>query len=666
MNISRSNSLLIGIAVLLLIPVVLAAISPLLAPIPAQASGWTAPPLPERDEPLPDFQHLIEPLPIVVRDLPDAASQDVVAIYDAATLTSNRAVQELLGAASNAIPVPEEWRGEWNAWVQFGEDEAPPRAVLESLQNDPQNADRLSNLAAVIFYSNRIQREYISFDQDRQAWSLLEATLDLFPENRSAFLNYALVIILERLAADRTVDFAGWLAEHPDDATALTFAVEIVANDDPGFNLDPATLSEYATALSQSSDAARAALGHALLGDLQVADFRLKANSDDSSRLSAPYDLQRAARRALEHYDVALQLSDDSSIYAARALMLSILGDVPGAVASQQRAVDFQPDSLPLKLQLADHYLDLRGSVDEARESVETAREIEREALAGAPYREEVLLSEVRFVSATRDLVALVANHPAAFYTVHLHGGAGGGYEIAFTEIPLYGRRPAASDSGDPLIRADFGIFMKSQALGDVAALGPDANESAVATARLVADHKSPSETDLATGDAIGAANWLRFLGSNKEAMELCRAAKEVAVESFQLDSLERCIGESAYLAGDYKTAQHAFEAIDDLFMAGYVAHRRGDFDEAERLLRASSESQPLRRFDAMQRLGDIHLDAGRPGDAVLVYDEWLAWAETGRCRSGLCQVCPDGYCIVVNQQWPRAYSNRGIARLQE
>ncbi|MEZ4499811.1 MAG: hypothetical protein R2839_06965 [Thermomicrobiales bacterium] len=70
---------LIVIAVLLLLPVVLALISRFwrrsLCPCKSDRSA-----LPDLEESLPGFQHLLEPLPIVVRDLPDAESRDVVSI----------------------------------------------------------------------------------------------------------------------------------------------------------------------------------------------------------------------------------------------------------------------------------------------------------------------------------------------------------------------------------------------------------------------------------------------------------------------------------------------------------------------------------------------------------------------------------------------------------
>ncbi|MCC6945041.1 MAG: hypothetical protein IT335_10725, partial [Thermomicrobiales bacterium] len=689
MNFSRSNSLLIGIAVLLLIPVVLAAIAPLLAPIPAQASSWTAPPLPERDEPLPDFQHLIEPLPIVVRDLPDTASQDVVAIYDVATLTDNQTALQMVEAASNAIPVPPERRSEWDNWVQFGQSEAPPRAILDSLQGDPQNADRLSNLAAAIYFSNKTQVEDISYSRERQSWLLLQATTDLFPGNRNAFLNYAFVsagYIMGRIASDDPIDFAEWLTGHRDDPTALTIAVELVVNHTLGFDLDSAALAEYATALSKSSDTAHAALGHALLGDLQMARYQL--DGPDSSRTTAPYELQSAAHVALEHYDTALQFSDDPSIYAARALMLSILGDIPAAIDSQQRAVDLQPDSLALKLQLVSHYLDLRGSVDEMRRSIETAREIEREAVANTLERAGIQLAEVRFLSDTRNLVTLVANRPAVFYAIYLPGMAGAGYGISFTEIPIYNSRPEASYGNDPLSRAVGGIVAKSEALGDadgmagdVAAyiavrggssgivfpsyVAPEFAEKSGATARLVADYGSPSESDLVIGDVNQAAGWLRFMGSNRGAMQLCQEANELASDAGRQNNTQRCIGENAYLVGDYKTAQQAFEAIDDPFMAGYVAHRRGNLDDAKRFLQAAREAQLSRQYDSIQRLGDIALESGQPGDAIQNYDEWLAWAEAGNCYDGRCLACVIDMCQVLNEQFPLVYSNRGVATLQ-
>lgn len=691
MRVSRGNAVLIVIAVLLLLPVVLAAIAPLLAPIPAQATSWTAPPLPDREESLPGFQHLLEPLPIVVRDLPDAESRDVVSIYDAATLTDNAAAWAMVEAANKAIPVPPAQRTDWDYWVQSGQGDSPPRTILASLQGDPQNGDRLNNLAVAIYFSAKTRNSEGGYSTNRQSWRLLQATLEVFPETRSAFLNNAFLsddyLVSGHSPNDPPVDFAGWLNEHQEDPTALTLAVEIVVNHARGFNLDAATLSEYATTLSLSSDAAHAALGHALLGDLQMAEFRF-GNPAPSSEV-APYEFQRAAHLALEHYDSALQLSDDPSLYAARALMLSIIGDIPAAIRSQQRAVDLQPDSLPLALQLASHFLDLRGSVDDMRRSVASAREIEREAVARTLGREGIPLADVRFLADSRHLIPLAANRPATFFAIYLPGMAGAGYGISFTEIPLYSRRPEGSFGNNPLTRAVGGIVAKSQALGDVdsidddvaaylavisgsnsivfpAYIVPDSGEEAVATARLVADGESASSADLAIGDVDMAAEWLRFMGDNEKAMKLCQHANTQAEEGSGLQfNMLRCTGDNAYLVGDYETAQQAFEALGDQFMAGYVAHRRGDLGEAERLLKAARESQPQHQYDALQRLGDIFLESGQPSRAVQSYDEWLAWAEPGDCYDGVCQSCVRDMCIVLNAPLPFVYSNRGVAVLQ-
>lgn len=71
---------------MLLVPAALAAAVPALAPIPGPLPAKTASPLPDREAPLPGFQHLLDPLPLVVRDLPDEASGRVVAAYDRSTL----------------------------------------------------------------------------------------------------------------------------------------------------------------------------------------------------------------------------------------------------------------------------------------------------------------------------------------------------------------------------------------------------------------------------------------------------------------------------------------------------------------------------------------------------------------------------------------------------
>ena len=189
---SRRHYALIGISVLLLVPIAMAIFAPLLAPIPTQADGWTAPPLPQRDQQLPGFQGLLEPLPLMVRDLPDAESQKVIALYDATSFTDHQSAMQMLADAEAAVPVPSSLASTWKSWVNDWQGDTVPYAVLDVLRNDPQNADRLSNLAMAMYFAELTigpDGNIMTGGRVGQASQLLEATVMHFPGSRAPLLN---------------------------------------------------------------------------------------------------------------------------------------------------------------------------------------------------------------------------------------------------------------------------------------------------------------------------------------------------------------------------------------------------------------------------------------------------------------------------------------------
>ncbi|MEZ4499808.1 MAG: hypothetical protein R2839_06950 [Thermomicrobiales bacterium] len=97
-----------------------------------------------------------------------------------------------------------------------------------------------------------------------------------------------------------------------------------------------------------------------------------------------------------------------------------------------------------------------------------------------------------------------------------------------------------------------------------------------------MADGESASSADLAIGDVDMAAEWLRFMGDNEKAMKLCQHANTQAEEGSGLQfNMLRCTGDNAYLR-EIMRRPSRHSALGDQFMAGYVAHRRGDLGEAE------------------------------------------------------------------------------------
>ncbi|MEZ4499810.1 MAG: hypothetical protein R2839_06960 [Thermomicrobiales bacterium] len=63
--------------------------------------------------------------------------------------------------------------------MQSGQGDSPPRTILESLQGDPQNGDRLNNLAVAIYFSAKTRNSEGGYSTNRQSWRLLQATLEV-------------------------------------------------------------------------------------------------------------------------------------------------------------------------------------------------------------------------------------------------------------------------------------------------------------------------------------------------------------------------------------------------------------------------------------------------------------------------------------------------------
>ncbi len=681
---SRNQWVMTSVVALLLVPVLMAAIAPVLAPIPSPAAAWTSPPLPERDEPLPDFQHLLEPLPLIVRDLPDAASRNVIAIYDTTTFTDDESASRMLAEAGLAIQVPARLDTAWRSWLHDWQGDAVPGSVMEYLATDPRNAGRLSNLA-VAMHSVWVTTAgpNIVGSARLQSLILLESTLRSFPESREAIMNYMYIRSVGWNGGpieDRGAIFNAWLTSNPDDATALYLAVNLYLNNSIwDYEQDVDALRTLAVGMAASDDPARAALGHAILGDLELGNLELDENAAYSRLEVAPFTVMHSARLALEHYDQALLLSDDPSIYTARALALEMLGDIPSAIDAQQRAVDLDPRSITSRLLLADLVLQRRGSVEEVRESIETARAIEREAISITLDQPTPTLGDIRVLDGTGELAGLASNRPERFYIYYVPPMAGAGFAVAFDEIPLYTRQPASRSGMNPVARAASNAILKSEALGDPDGAVDDAGrwqtlnrdprftwtsystsfEPSRAIALLVAGDGDLASMELEFRDVLSAATWLGFAGSNQEAIDLCEAAQDRGAPEDYVDSLQECIARNAYLLGDHERSQEAFESIGDDFMVGYVAERRGDLDEAARRYRLVAESEAHTRYIAMLRLATVLLEKGDFEEAIRLYDEFLAWPSDNDFG------CVFDACTAVGHVRPMAQNNRGIAKLR-
>lgn len=480
----------LGIAVLLL-PAGLSAAVPALAPLPAPLPAQSAPPLPDREVALPAFQHLLDPLPLVVRDLSDKASQQVVAAYDRATLFQPQTSLNMFTAAQRAVVVPPGLGANWREWLRHlssdtVDPEPIPEIVLEALRDDPRNGDRLSNLAVALFYTAVVKEQgqlqsgddLLTDPRIDKATMLLDSVSQTFPGSRGAALNHNFMECIlfgpcypfENTYPRQINRLSKWTASHPDDATALQMLVSMhLGNGEPLPKGSP--IPSLLGRLARQADRPRAALGHSLTGDLKLRLAR-------QQQPDAPFAALETAQQALREYDKALALSDDPSIYSARAATLESMGDISAAIATQRRAVELESNSIPLRLRLAELYAEQHGDEQQVLDAARTTRSMAREAFTLALRQRDPHLRDVQLkapqlsdvqpsaVQVTIQPGEYAAYRPARTY-VHLefHGGQGG-FVIAYDLIPKSEGKQFPSVPALPAERAAYDAVMASVIFG--------------------------------------------------------------------------------------------------------------------------------------------------------------------------------------------------------
>lgn len=367
----------------------------------------------------------------------------------------------MLAAAEGAVPVPPNLEGDWKEWLRHlrsdtTDPEPIPGTILRALRRDPRNGDRLSNLAVALFCTAVVRERgqlqsgdaLLTDPRVDKVGMLLDSVSRTFPGSRGAVLNHHFMTCMlfrscnpSSSAYPRQVaPISNWLAAHPDDATALQVLVSMhLRNGEPVPDASPvpALLDRFL----RTADGPRAALGYSLLGDLKLSVAR-------SRQPDAPFAAEQTAWQALHEYDKALALSDDPSIYAARASALESIGDIPAALTTQRRAVQLQIASVPLRLRLAELYIEQGGSEQRVQDAVRQARSAARQAFASAlrqldPHLSDVQLTTVDMSSDQPSAVqvAIESNWYAAFRPartyVHLRlSGDRGGFVIAYDLIP--------------------------------------------------------------------------------------------------------------------------------------------------------------------------------------------------------------------------------------
>lgn len=662
-NFSPIRWITVVFAILILLPLVVAALVPVLAPIPAASAGWSAAPLPDRDEPLLGFQDLIEQLPIVVTDLPDAQSAAVVEAYQNASLTDMDSLVAFIQAAYIAVPVPPEFQEDWLNWFRALINDpatapAPPEVVLDALLGDPENADRLVNFAiALFFYGSIVVEDVPRYDVNpwestkRQAFSLMESVVLRYPDNRSAILSFNYwASLMQGVSGDLANGSMGKSAlqnlvtNDPDDFTALHLLTRVTIKSSGA--PDDSFLEEHLNDLTGSSDPRVAALAFTLLGDIELA-------SASNSQSQSPFSANASARVALAHYDQALVFSDDVAIYSARCSALNILGDWYGAVVTLERAVELEPNSINLRTRLAQ--FQSRGhwhgeSIEDAStKSRNTSRSaLELKAADGKVPLTEFQLIPYSYAGPSSIHIGLHRTHLPFMVFQSGAGGRGGGMIVQFDLIPK--NMDAQLDLENGVGTYPFLLSIEASImLGDVEGIEADyqriesemlkpdwlwnetrwpisGRDSYISAARLVGDPENPSRTDLQNSWGRASSS-LRFAGNPAGALAVCQSAVEQNIDTesdYSTADLWMCIGENAFLVGEFDEAIEAFREVDSVLYVGFVMEFTGDLDGAEEWYRNALDQRTeyfLEAGGVELRLADILQEKGDAAGAAHYYD---------------------------------------------
>lgn len=378
---------------------------------------------------------------------------------------------------------------------------------------------------------------------------------------------------------------------------------------------------------------------------------------------------------------------------------MEYLGEYPAAIATQERAVALAPESVTLRLRLADIFMRDPGNESERLASLRQARNIQRETFVLAKNQHDVRISDVYYwvdpfalshrIDAARDYAS---SRPHQAYIGYIPYGGAGGFLVSMDLIPEVESRPNTVRPRFQTERAIYDAVFVSIALGDPEGVSTDfdlLNDflddslqllppnsqmelDAFKQAQVVADiNATPLSAQF---DAVlPAANVLRWFGLTEKATQLCRAALDIPELESYTPLLLPCLAENAYLSGDIETARRAYSALEasgeyaygreglDHMRAGFVAQIGGDFDEARRLyeigsLMPSPESEFGYRTIALTRLGDVYLESGDAIKALDMYDQSLLFQDQ-----------PSFSGLFEEPEFAKQYAlnNRGIARLK-
>jgi len=545
-----------------------------------------------------DLSDRIAPLPLLVDDLPDAASRAAAEAFRSAGVLRPDDVRAALGAAWQAVPAPAELRAPLDQLAADLLDPPEPgslpigtASILASLGDDRDNGGRLVNAAVMLFAYGALVDSGIAevpelsdpsygWVVEEQAVLLLDAVAARFGPKREQLLDQALFVSV--IGIDEDFDRAVTLAaravdDDPDDVTARWVLSNLQArrpNDARGYEEALATVRPLVDDPQTR-----------LIGEVATADAYLAAAAVRSA--DAPRTAGVLARRAVGHYDVVLDEVADAGVFAGRARALALLGEDAAAVRAMEEAVARAPDAIDLVLDLA--------ALQQAAGDVEAMQATALRAVEVTGRGWDPMLAEARLVSSVE---------PSGLGFAH-HGDLG-----------LFGQSVGSTRDHVAIIRTPQGAGFEAGI--DVVPTVVDPALDSWRRGGLAADVAARLAVDasVALGDPEGAAaaidGWW---------------GQELTTSPRLVDDVFARLQTGRWAASLVAGEGMAPEAIDDfreaevLFAAEAALRRAGAFERLESLCREVLRDDPgvggQLEDDAARCLADALVLQGRPDDAA-------------------------------------------------
>jgi tetratricopeptide (TPR) repeat protein len=693
-----------------------------LADVPTDAPSAALPPLPEPGlDAAPSLDGLVDPLPLVVRDLPDDESSQAVEAYDQATLLDSSGGRDMFRHAWASLVIAPQYNGAMDqltaelmpaslpssfgsvATVHIDRVNDLLATVMPALRMDPDNADRLNNAAVGLFlYETEVLHGVQPYGDEcgqrgsgrfhEGALVLLRETDRAFEPNRTVLLNLSFLTSLTGNVGEATELVSRLLAQNPDDRTARLLLGNLLARQAGAPNALDSAIETLSPLLDHEETEA---LGHAALGDAWLAGAL-------ESRGVSPFLAHERAMQALTEYDLALGLTTDPGVYAGRAAALDLLGAPGDAIAALEQALEHAPSSISLRIGAA--LLHQRaGNFDQMQEHARMAVE----SVGGWNPR----VVDVRYarIPAIGPYESLEPGYRSFSYgsdqdlaPIYRRAcGAGAGYITTLNLFPTPEPWAMRTERFTLAPGAAIELTLSSDVLlGDAEAAASDLNtwdrsrlsSPALAnvpmyTERQVVVEAAEMIAGSNTSDGLEQGSWPFAVRQLEDSGQYARASE--ICERFD-DS--RCAGIDAYLANDFERASSHlytiaepaieryaskdrpawYEGTDNdamaILQAADAAREAGDSARARFLytIVASREDRSI-MFAAIghTKLGVLELDSGEPGQAMTHLDAALETIHSPEYRDDLEGALPESAAPSA-QAMQVAHNNRGVARLWE